>query len=71
MRTLTGAVEMKMQMEEVQYLNHLIRRDRAVPAIDIGVEGSVKCPVCGDVIPSRQKFCESCGQRIDTENYAL
>lgn len=72
---LNPFVEMpRMRVDAINRLNEIIRRDRAMPIVQINraTYKYWKCPVCGEVysvLPSN--FCRECGQRLDTDNLAF
>ena len=72
MKKIKGSVDISMTFEEIVELNELIDRDTAKPMIQTDDESFAKCPTCGRyILIGSTTFCTDCGQRIDTENYAL
>lgn len=59
------------------YINMLKERDTAKPLKKmywaVGREPLPACPTCGNVVilTTNDRFCRSCGQRLDVENWAL
>lgn len=80
MVTLNPFVEMpRMRVDTLNRLNELIKRDQALPIVKDGYDewdGHEKhkkfaCPSCECRTYEDYNFCPYCGQRLDTENYAL
>lgn len=73
---ITGTMNVPMTLEKANYYNTLEARDTAMPMEEHEYEYCnekkkyYKCPVCGGYLHG-EKFCGTCGQRIDTENVAL
>ena len=68
-------VKVLMTVDEITNYKALISRDKERPFIREKYEtksGYIgRCPVCGEAIGKRGKFCPMCGQRIDTQNMAF
>jgi NAD-dependent SIR2 family protein deacetylase len=68
-----GRVEAYMTMEEAVNINDLLERDKPKAVIQLkgAMEDYFKCPKCKELVYKKSKFCSACGQRLDTENFAL
>ncbi len=71
MKKIRGTFTVELTLEDAVLVNALLDRDSAKPAIDIGYSAICKCPACGENIGMSASFCDKCGQRIDTENFAV
>lgn len=75
MNIIRSMVDLKMSIEEINYINELIVRDEALPVIPDKNEPEkwAKCPKCRGLLSRTidKHFCPVCGQRVDVENDAL
>lgn len=75
MREAKATKEIKVSVENINYFNDLVKRDKAMPVKVYEFrtfKGSLEeCAECGGYIFKGYKFCPHCGQRIDWENVAL
>ena len=75
MNIIRSMVDLKMSIEEINYINELIVRDEALPVIPDKNEPNKwgRCPKCKGLTARTidKKFCTHCGQRLDVENDAL
>lgn len=74
MKPIKGKMSIELSLEDANYINSLIERDKAKPMREYTLSASdtfAVCPHCDSVINRNFNFCGTCGQRIDTENYEL
>lgn len=69
MRKITGDIDIRLPLSEVNRINELIERDTA-KAIrqDEKYESLTYCPTCKAFIMDSYLFCSKCGQRLDQSN---
>lgn len=66
----------RLRVSEYNKLSDLVRRNIKMAIVQSNVAGylAYECPNCGKIVPSKindYHFCMRCGQKLDTENYAL
>ena len=79
MKPIKGKMNIELTLEDANYINELIERDKAKPCVENRLEalGTVlyECPVCETSLAisgaSGIRFCRYCGQKCDTDNIAL
>ena len=71
MRFITGSIDIRLSLEEVNTINDLIKRDTAKAVVDDDKYNICYCPSCNHVPLKGDLFCSRCGQRLDMENKAL
>lgn len=73
MKFITGSIDIRLSLEEVNTINDLIKRDtaKAIKCEPCGDTTLNRCPTCGKFIYGKGNFCEDCGQRLDLDNKAL
>lgn len=73
MKEIKSRLTVELSIDDVNYINELIRRDTAAPIGKFELtDGEVfdTCPNCSRVIVG-YTFCPECGQRLDKSNYAI
>lgn len=60
-------IEVWLSKEDVDEINTLLDRDKAVDGIPDKVGGydCNRCPKCKTVLSADEKFCSKCGQRVN------
>ncbi len=71
MRFITGSMDIRLTLEEVNAINDLIKRDTAKAEKADEKYDLTYCPTCNKLTLNSYVFCPDCGQRLDHENKAL
>lgn len=78
MKKINPKMAVEMTLEDANYINELIERDKAKPVREVYLktfdENIYECPVCGNALGElnvKTPFCRECGQRLDVENIEL
>ena len=71
MKAITGTLELRLSLEQVNHINALIERDTPKAVIKDKEYSLLYCPTCNKIVYPHNAFCEKCGQRLDVENTAL
>lgn len=71
MNKINVPVNLSLSTVDIAYINELIERDKAKPVKPTDSKGMYKCPTCGAYAYDSDTFCDKCGQRLDTENFAI
>lgn len=75
MKPIKGKMTVELTLEDANYVNELIERDKAKPMrslyFPITEQTLDVCPMCEKVLNKAMPFCGTCGQRIDLDNYEL
>ena len=67
---ITGSIAIELTVQEIAKINSLLARDEPMLAKKLD-GGGYKCPMCGAYVHTTDNFCDTCGQRIDTEDCTL
>lgn len=79
MKKINPKMVVEMTLEDANYINELIERDKAKPCVENRLKTLdtviYECPVCETPLgidkASGIRFCRYCGQKCDTDCIAL
>lgn len=74
MNQINGTIQVQMTLNDANYINELLERDRAKAIRTKTIAGTdfEECPACGELITLKEGvFCIICGQRLDRDNKAF